>query len=144
MGNSIANYTYAKNNENLKSINQSFQENADFNLFLGDKTYNCTIDPMDIQNDENLKIIFIKNNQYIKMPLRLFNLSISKLYNNKFKNILTHYIKNKKLQVEFMGAVKNINDKKSIVVGILYILFNDGKRENINQWILNKGYATVC
>ena len=146
----------------LETINPS-----DIKLFsYKGETHNCVIAPEDIYDGDTIKIVIIRNNEAIKLSMRLIGIDTPELRPRlvkipEFMTVeekcdITQAQRQRELEVLHAKQARDAlrayiksntlqvdfmgSDKYGRELGILYIIrAND--RENINQWMIDNDYA---
>ena len=142
---------------------------SDIKLFsYKGETHDCVIAPEDIYDGDTIKIVIIRNNEAIKLSMRLIGIDtpelrprlvkIPEFMTVEEKHDITQAQRQRELEVLHAKQARDAlrayiksntlqvdfmgSDKYGRELGILYIIdpvTND--RESINQWMINNDYA---
>lgn len=130
----------------LKDINPS-----DIEPFsLEGEIHDCLVAPEDIYDGDTLKVVLIRNNEPMKLSVRMSGIDTPELHPLKNKpnrdiemekarearDSLKEYIKGKHLRVKFLGS-----DKYGRLLGVLYIVVMHEQEIDVNQWLIDNKYA---
>ena len=141
---------------------------AEIELFTyRNTTYDCIIAPEDIYDGDTVKVVIIRNDEVIKLSLRLSGIDSPELKPRlvKVPDVMTseqeeeiRYAQNQRtLQVlhakQSRDALRDYIQNKRLQVdfmgegkfgreiGVLYVVNSNGERENINEWMIKNKYA---
>ncbi len=118
---------------------------------LKGEVHNCLVDEHDVYDGDTLKVVFIRNNEPMKMTVRMFGIDTPEMRpsrNNptrrmekqkakEARDALKKVIANKKLRVKIHGEDKY----GGRVVGTLYIVDDQEREISVNQWMIDNNYA---